>query len=158
MIKENEKIIELSKFALGEIYFKKEGKVKSTKINRVGYLIIENDEAFIYDLVDNVVIDLYNQQNIEKSDDETHLFSIVNMPWENSDKRISPKELDETIEILKKRASEYDEEKRTTTKYVKREQDRNEVNSEYDFVLSKKSAHQKRLINNRIKKDQKQYV
>ena len=155
MVNENKKVIELSKFALGEIYCKKDSKFKTTKINRVGYMIIENGETFVYDLVDNVVIDLYNTKNLENSNNESYLFRIVNIPWEFSNECISPKELDEVVEILKKRSSEYDSEQRKDTKYMNRPQKKKEVYSEYEIECNRKLAHQKRLMNTRNKQASK---
>jgi len=140
------KKIKLANFVLGEIYIKQDGNIKSTKTNKIGYLITENNESYIYDLVDDVIIDLYN----EELQDETQMFSIVNRPWENSNKLISHKEVKEIIEILKKRVLESDE-LRENAKYTKKES-YNKFMSEYDVQLNKKNEHQKRLINKQIKR------
>ena len=103
MKKENNKTIRLSNFVLGEIYLKQNGKIKSQKINKVGYIITENNESYIYDLVDDVVIDLYN----EELPDETQMFSIVNRPWENSNKLISHREVKEIIECDESKLTEF---------------------------------------------------
>lgn len=146
----DDKTVELSNFVLGEIYLKKDGNIKSQKINKVGYIITENEDTYIYDLVDDVVMDLYN----ENLPDETQMFSIVNRPWEDSNKLVSHREVKEIIEILKKRAIEIDGEKITAAKYTKREYNKNEISSEYFIQLNKKNAHQKRLINKQIKKQE----
>ena len=140
------KNIKLSNFVVGEIYIKQNGKIKSTKTNKAGYLITENDESYIYDLVDDVIIDLYN----EELQDETQMFSIVNRPWEKSNKLISHREVEEIIEILKKRVLDSDE-LGENAKYTKKES-YNKFMSEYDVQLNKKNEHQKRLINKQIKR------
>ena len=140
------KNIKLSNFVVGEIYIKQNGKIKSTKTNKAGYLITENDESYIYDLVDDVIIDLYN----EELQDETQMFSIVNRPWEKSNKLISHREVEEIIEILKKRVLDSDE-LGENAKYSKREA-HNKFMIEYDVKLNKKNEHQKRLINKQIKR------
>jgi len=140
------KNIKLSNFVVGEIYIKQNGKIKSTKTNKAGYLITENDESYIYDLVDDVIIDLYN----EELQDETQMFSIVNRPWEKSNKLISHREVEEIIEILKKRVLDSDE-LGENAKYSKREA-HNKFMIEYDVQLNKKNEHQKRLINKQIKR------
>lgn len=140
------KNIKLSNFVVGEIYIKQNGKIKSTKTNKAGYLITENDESYIYDLVNDVIIDLYN----EELQDETQMFSIVNRPWEKSNKLISHREVEEIIEILKKRVLDSDE-LGENAKYTKKES-YNKFMSEYDVQLNKKNEHQKRLINKQIKR------
>lgn len=153
MKNQNNKTIRLSNFVLGEIYFKQNGKIKSKKINKVGYIITENEESYIYDLVDDIVIDLYN----EELPDETQMFSIVNRPWENSNKLISHREVKEIIEILKKIGLNTDEISENA-KYTRKEHNKIKINSEYEVMINRKKAHQKRLINSKIKKAYNSYI